>query len=144
MVTQPLDLQSHLRAKPRSFDVFYFADLALLALFFLIMGSKFVLAPGMPIELPVMDESASLAQPADVVVSMRGDDGVLFEGGMFPLEAFQSKLAEIVSSRGAETVLVRIDRQVTAQGLLDLCAAARRAGAKHVQIAAEERVETPQ
>jgi biopolymer transport protein ExbD len=35
-------------------------------------------------------------------------------------------------------VLVRVDRQVTAQGLLDLCAAARKAGAKHVQIAAEE------
>ena len=144
MVTQPLDLQSHLRPPPRSLDVFYFADVALIALFFLIMGSKFVLAPGMPMDLPVMEESSSLAQSADVVVSMRGDEGVLFEGGMFPLEAFQSKLAEIVKARGAETVLVRIDRQVTAQGLLDLCAVARRAGAKHVQIAAEERPEAPQ
>lgn len=138
MVTQPLDLQSHLRSPPRSYDVFYFADLALLGVFFMLMGSQFVLAPGMPMDLPVMEESTDLAQPADVVVSMRGDDGILFEGGLFPLEAFQSKLAEIVTARGAETVLVRVDRQVTAQGLLDLCAAARRAGAKNVQIAAEE------
>lgn len=138
MVTQPLDLQSHLRPAPRSFDVFYFADLALLAAFFMLMGSQFVLAPGMPMSLPVMEDSTDLAQPADVVVSMRGDDGILFEGGLFPLEAFQSKLADVVSARGVETVLVRVDRQVTAQGLLDLCAAARRAGAKNVQIAAEE------
>ncbi|HEY5552281.1 MAG TPA: biopolymer transporter ExbD [Opitutaceae bacterium] len=144
MVTQPLDLQSHLRPSPRSFDVFYFADLALLAVFFMLMGSQFVLAPGMPVNLPVMEDSTNLAQPADVVVSMRGDDGVLFEGGLFPLAAFQSKLAEIVAARNVETVLVRVDRQVTAQGLLDLCAAARRAGAKHVQIAAEEGPVAPQ
>lgn len=143
MVTQPLDLQSHLRPAPRNLDVFYFADLALLGVFFLLMGSQFVLAPGMPMSLPVMENSTDLAQPADVVVSMRGDDGILFEGGLFPLEAFQSKLAEIVAARGVETVLVRVDRQVTAQGLLDLCAAARRAGARNVQIAAEETPATP-
>jgi len=138
MVTQPLDLESHLRPPPRSLDVFYFADLALLGVFFMLMGSQFVLAPGMPMNLPVMEDSTNLAQPADVVVSMRGDDGILFEGGLFPLKAFESKLAEVVTTRGAVTVLVRVDRQVTAQGLLDLCAAARKAGAKHVQIAAEE------
>jgi biopolymer transport protein ExbD len=138
MVTQPLDLQSHLRPPPRSFDFFYFADLALLGVFFLLMGSQFVLAPGMPMNLPVMEDSTGLAQPADLVVSMRGDDGILFEGGLFPLKAFESKLAEVMAARGATAVLVRVDRQVTAQGLLDLCAAARRAGARHVQIAAEE------
>jgi len=137
MVTQPLDLQSHLRPPPRSLDVFYLADLALLGVFFMLMGSQFVLAPGMPMNLPAMEDSTNLAQPADVVVSMRGDDGILFEGGLFPLKAFESKLAEVVAARGAVTVLVRVDRQVTAQGLLDLCAAARKAGAEHVQIAAE-------
>lgn len=138
MVTQPLNLQSHLRPPPRSLDVFYFADLALLGVFFLLMGSQFVLAPGMPMNLPVMEDSTGLAQPADLVVSMRGDDGILFEGGLFPLKAFESKLAEVVAARGETAVLVRVDRQVTAQGLIDLCAAARRAGASHVQIAAEE------
>lgn len=140
MVTQPLDLQSHLRPQPRNLDVFYFADLALLGVFFMLMGSQFVLAPGMPMNLPVIEDSTSLAQPADVVVSMRSDDGILFEGGLFPLKAFEVKLAEVVAARGAVTVLVRVDRQVTAQGLLDLCVAARKAGAKHVQIAAEEGV----
>lgn len=138
MVTQPLELQSHLRGRPRNLDVFYFADLALLAVFFLLMGSQFVLAPGMPMDLPVLPNSTELAQPADLVVSFRSDDAVLFEGGLYPLGAFQSRLAEVVKARGAETILVRVDRQVTAQGLLNLCAAARSAGAKHVQIAAEE------
>jgi len=138
MVTQPLELQSHLRRRPRNLDVFYFADLALLSVFFLLMGSQFVLAPGMPMDLPALTNSTELAQPADVVVSMRSDDAILFEGGLYPLAAFQTRFAEVVKARGAETVLVRVDRQVTAQGLLDLCSAARNAGAKHVQIAAED------
>jgi biopolymer transport protein ExbD len=138
MVTQPLDLESHLRPAPRSFDVLFYADLALLAVFFTVMGSQFVLAPGMPIELPLMKQSNDLAQPVDVVVSMRADDAVLFEGGLYPLAAFQSRLADVVATRGVRTVLVRVDRQVTAQGLLGLCEAARAAGAEHVQIAAEE------
>jgi biopolymer transport protein ExbD len=138
MVTQPLDLESHLRLAPRSLDVFFFADFALIGVFFLLLGSQFVLAPGMPMSLPSVEDSTRLAQTADVVVSMRNDDGILFEGGLFPLKAFEVKLAEVVRVRGVVTVLVRVDRQVTAQGLLDLCAAARKAGAKHVQIAAEE------
>jgi len=138
MVTQPLDLASHLRPPPRNFDVFFYADIALLAVFFVLMGSQFVFAPGMPMSLPTMKGTSELAQPADLVVSMRGDNVVLFEGGLFPLAGFEARLTAIVKARGAETVLVRVDRQVTAQGLLDLCAAARAAGAKNVQIAAEE------
>lgn len=138
MVTQPLDLEAHLRPPPRNMDVFFYADIALLAVFFVMMGSPFVLAPGMPMELPAIERSGELARPADVVVSMRGDNIVLFEGGLFPLAGFESRLAAIVKSRGAETVLVRVDRQVSAQGLLDLCTAARAAGAKQMQIAAEE------
>lgn len=138
MVTQPLDLVAHLRRTPRNLDVFFYADIALLAVFFVLMGSQFVLAPGMPMELPSVEGSSELGRPADLVVSMRGDNVVLFEGGLFPLAGFGPRLAAIVKARGAETVLVRVDRQVTAQGLLDLCIAARAAGAKQVQIAAEE------
>ena len=138
MVTRPLELESHLRPKPRNYDVFFFADMALLAVFFMLVNSQFVLAPGMPMDLPAIQGSQRLAQPADAVVSMRGNNVVLFEGGMFPLDAFQAKLAEIVALRGVKTVLVRVDRQVTAQGLLDLCGAVRAAGVEHVQIATEE------
>lgn len=138
MVTQPLDLESHMRPAPRNLDVFFYADIAILAVFFVLMGSQFVLAPGMPMNLPLVHGATELARPADLVVSMRGDNVVLFEGGLFPLAGFESRLAKTVKARGAETVLVRVDRQVTAQGLLDLCAAARSAGATHVQIAAEE------
>ncbi len=138
MVTQPLDLVAHLRRPPRNLDVFFYADIALLAVFFVLMGSQFVLAPGMPMELPSVEGSSELGRPADLVVSMRGDNVVLFEGGLFPLAGFGPQLAAMIKARGAETVLVRVDRQVTAQGLLDLCIAARAAGAKQVQIAAEE------
>ena len=138
MITRPLDLESHMRPKPRSYDVLFYANVALLGVFSMLMGSQFVLAPGMPITLPTVQGSMELAQPADVVVSMRGNDVVLFEGGMFPLDAFQKRLADVVASRGVKTVLVRVDRQVTAQGLLDLCGAVRAAGVEKVQIATEE------
>ena len=46
MITQPLELVSHLRPAPRSFDVYFFVNVAVLGLFLTLFTSKFVLAPG--------------------------------------------------------------------------------------------------
>ena len=48
MITQPLELDKHLRPPPRSFDVFFYVNVGVLALFLTLFTSKFVLAPGPP------------------------------------------------------------------------------------------------
>ena len=47
MITRPLDLASRLRPPPRSFDSLFFVNVGVIALFFFVFGSRFVLAPGL-------------------------------------------------------------------------------------------------
>ena len=49
MITRPLDLQSRLSAPPRDLDFFAWVNVAVIALFFGLLGSRFVLAPGLPV-----------------------------------------------------------------------------------------------
>jgi biopolymer transport protein ExbD len=53
MITRPLDVASHLSPPPRSFDGLFYVNVAVLALFFLLFGSRFVLAPGIVVGEPL-------------------------------------------------------------------------------------------
>ena len=50
MITRPLDLASKLRPEPRSLDALFYVNVGVLALFFTMLGSRFVLAPGLGVD----------------------------------------------------------------------------------------------
>jgi len=148
MITQPLELASKLRSPPRDFDVFFWANGALIVLFFALLGSRFVLAPGMPLKV---GESAEIELPrigstvqgaASVVVSYRRDEMLLFEGGIHDIRDVRPKLADYVKAHPGAVLLVRVDKQVSMQGFLALCDLAREVGFANVLVAAEPGVET--
>jgi len=136
MITQPLDLASHLRPPPRSFDVFCFVNVAVLGLFLTLFTSKFVLAPGLTIELPVLQDAVVNAQPTGLVVNLQRDNLILFEGGRYSMDGFRQRLAEVVREKGTMRLLLRADKQASSQALGTFTAAAIAAGCG-VQIAAE-------
>src|SRR5207248_1917121 len=51
MITRPLDLAAKLRPEPRNFDFLFLVNGGLLVLFFLLFESRFVLAPGLGLDL---------------------------------------------------------------------------------------------
>mgnify|MGYP001606952353 FL=1 len=53
MITRPLKLAAHLRAEPRNFDVLFVVNAGLLALFFTLFGSRFVLSTSLPVDFQV-------------------------------------------------------------------------------------------
>ncbi len=136
MITQPLDLAAHLRPPPRSFDVFFFVNVAVLGLFLTLFTSKFVLAPGETISVPLMNNATGTAQTTGLVVNLQRDNLILFEGGRYSIEGFQQRLAEVVKEKGPMRLLLRADRQTSAQALITFTAVATAAGCE-VQIAAE-------
>jgi len=146
MITQPLELQSRLSPAPRDLDFFAWVNVGLIALFFGLLGSRFVLAPGLPIgieggntlELPQIGGANAGAGPASVVVSYRRDNVILFEGGMYNLVELRTHMAAYAKKHPGAVMLVRADRQVSVQAFLDLCVMARQVGFVHVQIAAEQ------
>lgn len=143
MITRPLDLQAKLAPPPRDLDVVFWVTLAGICLFFGLLGSRFVLAPGLPVgvntsaqlELPQVGTTQPAA--ASVVVSYRRDNIILFEGGMYsPLELKRQLEAYVAKHPGA-VMLVRADRQVTAQALFELWDLAKQIGFSNVIMAVE-------
>jgi biopolymer transport protein ExbD len=53
MITRPLEISSHLAPPPRNSDVLFYVNVGALALFFLMFGSRFVLAPALPLGGPL-------------------------------------------------------------------------------------------
>jgi biopolymer transport protein ExbD len=134
VITQPLDLAAHLRPPPRSFDVFFFVNVAVLGLFLTLFTSKFVLAPGETISVPQLEGGSAMT--TGLVVNLQRDNLILFEGGRYSMDGFRQRLAEVVREKGASRLLLRADRQTSAQALITFTAVATAAGCE-VQIAAE-------
>lgn len=146
MITHPLDLQSRLSPPPRDLDFFAWVNVAVIALFFGLLGSRFVLAPGLKIgvgngsalELPQISGANEGAGPASVVVSYRRDNVILFEGGMYTLPELRKHMETYARLHPGAVMLVRADRQVSMQAFLDLCDMARQVGFASVLAAAEQ------
>jgi biopolymer transport protein ExbD len=146
MITQPLELQSRLSPAPRDLDFFAWVNVGLIALFFGLLGSRFVLAPGLSVgvgdenslALPQISGATEGAGPASVVVSYRRDNVILFEGGMYNLPELREHMEAYARKHPGAVMLVRADRQVSMQAFLDLCEMAREVGFAHVLAAAEQ------
>ena len=146
MITRPLDLESRLSPPPRDLNFVGWVNVGVIVLFFSLLGSRFVLAPGIPIGvgddsnqlvLPQIDGTPEPTGPASVVVSYRRDNVILFEGGMYSLTDLRKQMADYVHKHPGAVMLVRADRQVSMQAFLDLCAMAREVGFANVVVAKE-------
>ena len=145
MITRPFDLVSRLSPPPRDLNAVAWVNVGVIALFFGLLGSRFVLAPGMPvgvgepgtIVLPAAGPASASTGAASVVVSYRRDNVILFEGGMHTLTELQKHMEGYVKEHPGAVMLVRADRQVSMQAFLDLCEMARSVGFANVLVAAE-------
>lgn len=138
MITRPLDLESRLSPPPRDFTAVAWVNAGVIVLFFSLLGSRFVLAPGLLIELPKMDAASMTAVETSVVVNYRRDGVILFGTGMYSLAEVKDALAEYVKThpgaRGS-TLQVNPDKQVSAQALLAFGDIAAEAGFGNIVVA---------
>jgi biopolymer transport protein ExbD len=137
MITRPLDLVARMSPPPRDLDFVAWVNVGVIVLFFSLLGSRFVLAPGPRIELPNAFSLTEGAGAPSVVVSYRRNNVILFEGGMYSLAELRKHLAGYAKSHPGTVMLVRADRQVSVQDFFDLCGMAREVGFAGVQAAAE-------
>ncbi len=146
MITRPLDLESRLSPAPRDLDCFAWVNVGLIALFFGLLGSPFVLTPGVPIGvaedtnqlvLPQGDGTPESTGAESVVVSYRRDNVILFEGGMYSLADLKKQVAGYAKKHPGAVMLVRADRQVSLQAGLELANMAKSVGFANVVLAVE-------
>ncbi len=136
MITRPLDLESHLSRPPRDLDMMHWVSVAGVALFYLLAGSRFVLAPGLLVgsstpgfAIMKLGPDAQNVRTAPEVVSYRRDNVILFQGAVFKrLADLKRPLDDYGAKHGGTILPVLADQQVSAQAVSQLVEMARAAG----------------
>ena len=142
MITRPLDLASRLRPPHHGYEFVFYVNAGLIALFFVLFGSRFVLSPGLGLDfsLPVMPAALAGAVSTDVVVSVKGANLAFVAGAKVDFTGLRSYLNERAKGTAALRLLVQADAALTMRDLTEIYDMAREAGFASVQIAAEPQV----
>lgn len=140
MITRPFNFEAHLTRPESRFDLVPFVNVGAILLFFGLLGSRFVLAPGMAINLPAtsaMPQDALLTSRVLTVGEVEGRESLIFEGRILNLASFERLLTEQANEFSGDVLLVLMDRDVSMVLLVRVCELAKRAGFNQVLLAAE-------
>ena len=117
-------------------------DVLLISLMFVLLGSKFVLAPGFTIAFDndslVSAESPNAAAVDDdlSVLNAKGNSMIIFDGAIFNPESFAKKMKASRQGEKRGILLIKADKNVDAQTLIGICSAARAGGYENIHLAA--------
>jgi len=137
--TEPLGLMAHLRRPPIKLDVVPVLDLLVIALLFSLLFTRFVMVPGVRVDLPD-SEMQMLPSHLPVAVLTIGNRGMLFfDGAVFELNSIERGFRKHIEEMPKEDVvlLVKTEGSMDLQLFLKLCRMAQDAGFVQVQIAGE-------
>lgn len=139
MITRPLDLASKLRPEPRNFDVLFYVNVGLIGLFFMLFGSRFVLAPGLGLDfrMPEIRGALAGAAPAQRMVSVL-PSGQIFADGLVNMPQLREWLKVEARKLKEPSLLIRARADVPVSQLAEIVSAAYEAGFTKVVWGAEE------
>lgn len=136
-----VDTSSKVRKERISVSSAALADGVLIALMLMLVCSKFILATGHSIDLTQQLPTAKSAEKiiADTsidVLNAKGNSMIIFDGSIFNPQSFARKMANTKADNSARNVLlIKADKNVDTQTLLNICASAKKGGFKKVHLA---------
>lgn len=140
MITRPLELASRLRETPRGGATLFYVNVGLLALFFGLFGSRFVLSPGLAIDfaLPAAGVSGTAGFAAEVVIAVPASGIALVEGQVLDFKALAAWMNGQKAREGRRRLLVQASAALPAKDLAEIYSMAAGAGFIGVLIATEK------
>jgi biopolymer transport protein ExbD len=137
--SEPFGLMAHLQRPSIKLDFVPVLDLLMIALLFGLLFTRFVMVPGIRVDLP---DSEMQMQPSKLPVAVLtiGNNGMLFfDGSRYEIdtieEGFRRMLGEV--SERETVLLVKTQGSMNLELFLRLCRMAQIAGFAQVQIAGE-------
>ena len=140
MITRPLDVASHLSAPPRSFDVVFYVNVGVLALFFTLFGSQFVLAPGLVLggKMPEVQGARASASRTTCHLRVLSGGQILTDQGLLDQAQLPQWLGEEGRRVRPAVLLLLAGPNVTLDELMHIESMAMSAGFAYVVVAANE------
>jgi len=139
MIARPLELAGRLRPEPRDLDALFYVNVGVLALFFTLFGSRFVLAPGLGLdfELPQLAGAREGAAPTTCYISVLRTGQIFTDDGLFNLAQLQDWLNAQGKLYLRPSLLIRASAGVPLSSLSRIFDLAHKAGFR-VVVGAEE------
>lgn len=138
MITRPLDLASKMRAEPRSLDALFYVNVGVLALFFTLLGSRFVLAPGLGVDF-VLPKASNLSGALTTSTISVKNSGQIFADGLLSMPQLREWLKAEAKKSKHPSLLVRMSAGVPVSVQSEIISAASEAGfGSNITLAAEE------
>lgn len=137
MITRPLDLASRLRPIARGWDTLFYVNTGALALFFLLFGSRHVLAPGLGVDfaLPAAGGDALSTLVTEMVIAVPAPGMVVVDGAVVDYVGLAVWLRTKAEKEGPKRLLVQASGALPARDLAEIYALAADAGFSGVLIA---------
>ncbi len=142
MITRPLDLSSRLKPAPRGIDALFYVNVAALAVFFYVFGSRFVLAPGLAVDfaLPLADAAGTARLETDVVIAVPASNMAVVDGAVVDFKGLGDWLRAQAGSAAVvgapkKRLLVQASGSLPARDLTQVYALAADAGFGGVLVA---------
>lgn len=142
--TASFGLLERLKRPEIKVDVIPVLDLLVLALLISLLFTRFVMLPGVRVNLPETDLRMQ-HDASEVAVLTIGNEGMLFfDGSVYEHGSVEAAFLRHLEDRGEENVilLVKAEASMELQLFLDLCRMAQSAGFDEVQVAGDQ-VEEP-
>lgn len=139
--TQPFGFAAMVQRPQSGLDPVPVLDLLVIAFFIGLLFTRFVMTPGVRVDLPVTDLRMSYTY-SEVAVMTISDSGIFFfDGRVYDAGSVRPALEAFVSNAKQPdlALLMKIEGSMEVQELMELCQAAQAAGFRQVQIAGRER-----
>jgi len=130
MISRPLNLGAHLRGLPTRLDALFYVNVGLLAVFFSLFGSRFVLAPGLGVDflVPSIVGAGAGARPTTHQVTVRRSGQILADDGLVTIKQLEDWLHREKARTRAPSLLILASVGVPNDEVADIVSVAQKAG----------------
>lgn len=137
-ILSPLNI-SQKNPKPSfTLDTIPFLNIIVIGFFFCLLGSKFLMAPGLSVDLPYSPVSSIHNEPIHQVLTLKLHNQIFFQGKIYTLQTIEQALSTSLHNQlsSPSTLLIKMDKNISVEDLLRLCEIATSAGYAKVHVAA--------
>jgi len=121
-----------------SFNTISLTDIIFLLLVFFLLSSTFVLQPGIKVALPVTANRPDISSEKSVVVSITKEGAVYLNDDLVNRIELGARLRQRVIEVGNPIVVLRADRAILIENLVEIMDIAKSAGADRFVIATSQ------
>ncbi len=131
-----MKLKTH-RAAMTTFNTISLTDIIFLLLIFFLLSSTFILQPGIKVQLP-RTTTTEISSEKSIVVSITKDGALFLNDDFVSIDQLGAKLRTMLIDIGNPILIIRADKNILLERVVEVMDRAKGAGAERFLIATQQ------